>query len=299
MKVNWQGVFPAVMTQFKEDGGLDLDATEAHLEAMLEAGVSGFVMLGTMGENGSLEPDEKRAVVRMAAGFAKGRVPILVGIAESVAAAATRLAADCAEIGVDGLMVLPPMIYKSDRAETMAHLRRVAAASDLPIMIYNNPVTYGIDITPDMFAELADEPKFVALKESSDDVRRITDIVNVCGDRYLLFCGVDDIVLESQILGAVGWVAGLVGAFPREAVRMFELVRDGRIEEARAIYRWFMPMLHLDTDVKLVQYIKLAQQMAGYGTEHVRIPRMALSGDERLRVEAIVRQGLETRPNLA
>jgi len=298
MSVNWHGVFPAVMTQFTADGTLDLDATAAHMEAMLGAGVHGFVMLGTMGENASLEPEEKRAVVSMAVKEVAGRVPVLVGIAESVAAAATRMAADCAELGADGLMVLPPMIYKTDPRETMAHMRRVAGASDLPIMIYNNPVTYGIDVTPEMFVELADEPNLVALKESSDDPRRITDIVNACGDRYLLFCGVDDLILESQVLGATGWVAGMVGPFPREAVRMFELVAEGRIEEARAIYRWFMPLLHLDTDVKLVQYIKLAQQMAGYGTEHVRAPRMILEGEERARVEAIVRKGLETRPNV-
>jgi dihydrodipicolinate synthase/N-acetylneuraminate lyase len=299
MSVHWHGVFPAVTTQFKADGALDLTGTVAHMEAMLAAGVSGFVMLGTMGESASLEPEEKRVIVSMAIKEVAGRVPVLVGIAESVSAAAVRLAGDCAEFGADGLMVLPPMIYKSDPAETMAHLRRVAAASDLPIMIYNNPVTYGIDITPEMFSELADEPKFAAIKESSDDVRRITDIVNACGDRYLLFCGVDDLILESQILGATGWVAGLVGAFPREAVRMYELVLDGRIDEARAIYRWFMPMLHLDTHVKLVQYIKLAQAMAGYGSEYVRAPRLGLSGDERARVEAIVARGLETRPNLS
>ena len=296
--IDWAGIFPAVTTQFGADGALDLDGTAAHIDALIEAGIHGIVMLGTMGENGSLEAEEKRDVVRTAVETSSGRVPVLVGVAESVSAAACRLATDCEKLGADGLMVLPPMIYKSDGRETEAHLRTVAAASDLPIMIYNNPVSYGIDIPAESFARLSDEPKFVAIKESSDDPRRLTDIINACGDRYQLFCGVDDLALESLMLGAEGWVAGLVGAFPRETVRIYELAREGRMEEARAIYRWFMPMLHLDTHVKLVQYIKLAQQMAGYGTEYVRAPRLGLEGEERAYVEAIVQQGLETRPNI-
>ena len=197
------------------------------------------------------------------------------------------------------MMVLPGMVYKSDAGETMAHYRAVARATDLPVMCYNNPVSYGVDITPEMFAELADEPTLVAIKESSDDVRRLTDIVNCCGDRYVLFCGVDDLIVESVMLGAVGWVAGLVNALPEESVQLFELAAQGRMDEARALYRWFMPLLHLDCYVKLVQYIKLAQAMTGLGSETVRAPRRALEGDERARIMAIIQSALDARPRLA
>lgn len=199
----------------------------------------------------------------------------------------------------DGLMILPPMRYICDRRETIAHFREVAAATHLPIMLYNNPVAYGTDITPEIFAELADEPKFVALKESSDNVRRITDIRNLVGDRYKIFAGVDDLALESFILGAAGWVAGLVCAFPRETVALYTLATSGRIEEARALYRWFMPLLHLDVSTKFVQYIKLAEAIAGVGTEHVRAPRLPLAGEERRRIEEIIRSALAGRPQLS
>ena len=198
--------------------------------------------------------------------------------------------------GVNGLMLLPGMVYKSDPRETVAHYRTVAKAIDLPIMCYNNPVSYGVDITPEMFKELADEPKFVAIKESSENVRRITDLKNVCGDRYLLFCGVDDLILESIMLGAVGWVAGLVNAFPEENRLLWDLASSGKYEEAVKVYRWYTPLLHLDTHTKLVQYIKLAMAETGLGSETVRAPRLPLADTEREEVLAIIRKAMQTRP---
>lgn len=299
MTTNWHGVFPAVTTQFHDDQSLDLAAAETHLGVLLDAGVDGLIMLGTLGENCQLEADEKRAVVGTAVSASNGRVPVLVGVAETTTAAACRFAADCEGLGADGLMVLPGMVYRSDPRETLAHYRAVARASGLPIMVYNNPVSYGVDITPEMFAELAAEPTLVAIKESSENVRRITDLINTVGDRYILFCGVDDLVLESVMLGATGWVAGFVNAFPRESVELFALAAAGRYGEARALYRWFTPLLHLDTKVKLVQYVKFAQHLAGLGSEMVRQPRLPLDGEERAEVEALVRDAMACRPAIA
>ncbi len=299
MEATWAGVYPAVTTQFTSDQALDLEATKSHVKTLIEAGVHGLIMLGTVGENTALEPDEKRAVLTAALEAAGGRVPVLSGVAECSTARACRFAEDAEAIGLDGLMVLPAMIYKSDRRETLNHFRAVARASDLPIMCYNNPVSYGVDMTPEMFAELGDEPTVVAIKESSDDPRRLTDIVNCCGDRYILFCGVDDLALEAVMLGAVGWVAGLVNAFPQETMRLWALATAGRYGEARDLYRWFMPVLHLDCHVKLVQYIKLAQAMAGRGSETVRGPRMTLEGEERRRVAGVVQRALDSRPKMA
>ena len=299
MEVTWGGVFPAVTTQFKADQSLNLEATAAHVEHLIRAGVHGLIMLGSVGENTVLDPAEKRAVLATAIEAVQGRVPVLSGVAENSTGAACRFAAEAETAGVDGLMVLPAMIYKTDRGETMAHFRAVARASDLPIMCYNNPVSYGTDLTPEMFAELADEPTLVAIKESSDDVRRITDLVNLVGERYILFCGVDDLILEASLLGVSGWVAGLVNAFPEESVRLWDLAAAGRWAEARDLYRWFTPLLHLDVHVKLVQYIKLAQAMAGLGTETTRAPRLALEGDERQRIAAIIQTGLDARPRQA
>ena len=224
------------------------------------------------------------------------RVPVLTGVAECTTALACRFAADAKKIGVDGLMVLPAMVYKSDPRETIAHFRAVAKAGDLPILCYNNPVSYGVDITPGMFADLADEPRFVAIKESSENVRRITDLKNACGDRYILFCGVDDLVLESAYLGAVGWVAGLVNAFPKETRLLWDLASAGKRDEALKVYRWFSPLLHLDTKVKLVQYIKLAVHECGYGSELTRPPRLPLIGAEREQILGIIRRAMQTRP---
>jgi len=299
MAVAWQGVYPAVTTQFASDQSLDLEATVVHVEALIEAGVDGLVMLGTLGESTTLTVAEKEAILAATVDRVAGRVPVLTGVAECSTAMACGFAEAAQRIGVDGLMVLPAMVYKSDPRETMAHYRAVAGASDLPIMCYNNPVSYGIDITPEMFAELADEPMLVAIKESSDDPRRLTDIVNCCGDRYVLFCGVDDLVLEAALLGAVGWVAGLVNAFPHETMRLWRLAAAGSWTEARDLYRWFTPVLHLDCHVKLVQYIKLAQAMTGLGSETVRAPRQPLVGDERERIANIVKRAQESRPSLA
>lgn len=297
--IEWRGVFPAVTTQFKSDQSLDLAATSAHVDYLIKAGVHGLIMLGTVGENCSLAAEEKREVMKAAVATAKGRVPVLSGVAEYRTADGCRYAADMEKLGADGLMVLPAMVYKSDARETLTHFRSIAKASDLPIMVYNNPIVYGVDITPEMFAELADEPTIVAIKESSDDVRRLTDIVNATGERYTLLSGVDDLALESMMLGTVGWVSGLVNAFPAESMRLYELAQAGRFQEALPLYRWFMPLLHLDVSTKLVQYIKLAQAMAGLGTETVRAPRLVLEGEERKRVVAIIQQGLDNRPRLA
>ncbi len=297
MKVDWQGVFPAATTQFHEDESLNLEATLKHLDVMIDAGVHGMIMLGTVGENCSLDYDEKLEVLKRTVEHIDGRVPVLTGVAEYTTRLACRFAKDAQHIGVDGLMVLPAMVYKSDARETMAHFRTVAAASELPIMVYNNPVSYKVDITPEMFAELADVPSLVAIKESSEDVRRLTDLRNAVGDRYILFCGVDDVALESQMLGATGWISGLVNAFPAENRLLWDLATAGNYAEALNIYRWYMPLLHLDTDVKLVQYIKLAVQECGYGSEKTRAPRLPLVGEERERVLKIIREGIANRPN--
>ncbi len=298
MSVAWRGVFPAATTQFKADESLDLPTTLAHLDAMIEAGVHGMIMLGTVGENCSLEPAEKLDVLKATVDHIAGRVPVLTGVAESSTRVACKFAEAAKKVGVDGLMVLPAMVYKADGREAMAHFRAVAKATDLPIMIYNNPVSYNVDITPEQFAELADEPKFVAIKESSEDVRRITDLRNVVGDRYILFSGVDDLVLESILLGAEGWISGLVNAFPAENRLLWDLATAGRWDEAVKVYRWYTPLLHLDTHVKLVQYIKLAAQECGFGTEITRAPRLPLVGEERERVLGIIRKGIAARPKV-
>jgi 4-hydroxy-tetrahydrodipicolinate synthase len=297
MTISWRGVFPAATTEFRADQSLDLDGTVKHLAAMLRSGVHGLIVLGTVGENCSLDQREKLDVLRAAVDLAAGRVPVLAGVAECSTALACGFAAEAHKLGVNGLMVLPAMVYKSDALETMAHFRTVARAAELPILCYNNPVSYGVDITPSMFADLADEPRLVAIKESSDNVRRITDLKILCGDRYTLFCGVDDLILEARLLGATGWVAGLVNAFPLESVRLWELATCGRWDEAIELYRWFTPLLHLDTHVKLVQYIKLAAAQTGLGVETVRAPRLPLTGQEREDILGIIRRAIQTRPH--
>ncbi len=295
-RTSWSGVLPAVTTQFRADESLDIPATLRHLECLLEAGVHGIIMLGTVGENCSLRPSEKIDVLRATVEHVRHRVPVLTGVAEYTTGLACDFASSAKQAGVDGLMVLPAMVYKSDARETATHFRRVARATDLPIMCYNNPVSYGVDITPEMFAELADEPTLVAIKESSENVRRITDLRNVCGDRYLLFGGVDDLALESLMLGAIGWVSGLVNAFPAENRLLWDLATAGRYAEAVEIYRWYTPLLHLDTHPKLVQYIKLAMAEVGLGSETVRAPRLKLEGVEREQILAIIRKAVANRP---
>jgi len=295
----WTGVFPAATTQFNPDSSLNIESTLKHLDVMVDAGIHGLVMLGTVGENCSLESSEKVELLKATVEHINGRIPILTGVAEYTTAKACRYAEQASETGIDGLMVLPAMVYKTDERETVTHFREVAKATDLPIMIYNNPVSYGVDIKPETFVELADEPKFTTIKESSEDPRRITDLRNLCGDRYQLFAGVDDLVLESLILGIDGWVSGLVNAFPVENRLIWDLVLADRWREARDVYRWYTPLLKLDTLPKLVQYIKLAVQECGYGSELTRAPRLPIDGTEREEVLAIIRKGIETRPNPA
>ena len=294
----WSGVFPAVTTPLTDDLRLDREAMREQYRAQIDAGVHGLVVCGSLGESSTLTRGEKLDVLSAALEASEGRVPVLCGIAERATGEACRFAEDAAARGADGFMVLPPLLYVSDGPETLTYLREIARATDRPSMIYNNPPAYKVDVTPEMFAELGDEPNVVAIKESSDDVRRITDIKNLVGDRYQIFCGVDNIALEALVLGADGWLAGLVCAFPHETVAIYDLVRANRIQEAVEIYRWFMPLLHLDVSPKLVQNIKLAQALAGNGTEAVRPPRLPLAGAERDRVVATIERALATRPAL-
>jgi 1-pyrroline-4-hydroxy-2-carboxylate deaminase len=298
MSVSWRGVFPAITTQFRPDGALDLASTQRGIEAQIRAGVHGLIMLGTVGENCSLDPQEKRQILSATKEVAARKVPVLSGVAEYTTAQAAAFARDCEKIGIDGLMVLPGMVYKADEREALAHFRAVAAASGLPIMIYNNPPAYNVDVTPEGFKELASERRVVAIKESSEDTRRLVDIVNLTGDRYTLFCGVDDLLLENMLLGAVGWVSGLVNVFPKESVRLWELAAKGDWERAKAIYRWFMPTLHLDTSPKLVQMIKLGQQIVGNGSAVTRPPRLALEGEELKRVTRLYEEAIANRPTV-
>jgi len=299
MTLNWRGVFPAATTQFTADYAVDVDGTLRHLDWMIDAGVHGLILLGTVGENCSIEYQEKFDVLRAVIAHVNGRVPVITGVAEYTTSLACRYAEAAEAAGVDGLMLLPAMVYKSDPRETIAHFRAVASAVDLPIICYNNPVSYGVDITPEMFDELADEPRFVAIKESSENCRRITDIKNRCGDRYALFGGVDDLILESVMLGAVGWVSGLVNAFPAENRLLWDLAMAGRYEEAVELYRWYTPLLHLDTHPKLVQYIKLAMTVRGYGSEICRPPRLPLVEPERTQILSIIQRAIESRPSVS
>jgi 4-hydroxy-tetrahydrodipicolinate synthase len=294
----WQGVFPAVSTQFHQDQALDLEGTARHCEALIASGISGLIVAGSLGENQTLEAAEKRSLVAEIVKVAAGRVPVLSGVAEMSTAAACQYVRDCARLGASGFMVMPAMVYKADSREAMHHFRRVGTATDLPWMLYNNPVGYPVDITAAQFAELAEIGNLVAIKESSADPRRITELRIEVGDRYSLFVGVDDLVLETSILGIDGWVAGSGIAFPQENQYLWDLTRAGRWDEARSLYHWFYPLLKLDTHVKFVQYIKLAVQEAGLGREWVREPRLPLAGAERERVLGIIRHGIAHRPSL-
>ncbi len=294
----WAGVYTAITTKMDARQEVDLTAVRADVAFQIEAGVDGIICCGSIGEASTLTADEKMAIAGAVKEAAGGR-PVLLTVAEDSTRAAAVLAERAAAAGMDGLMLLPAMRYVSDRRETIQHFRTVARSSGLPIMVYNNPVAYAVDITPEMFAEMADEKNFVAIKESSGDVRRITDILNTVGNRYDIFTGVDDLALESLMLGAVGWVAGLVCAFPRETVAIHKLVAAGRIPEALEIYRWFMPLLHLDVSLRFVQNVKLAEAIVRGTSTVVRQPRLELQGAERDRVETIVRTALAKRPDLA
>jgi dihydrodipicolinate synthase/N-acetylneuraminate lyase len=298
-KLYWQGVFPAITTQFRQDQSLDLDATARHIEALIESGIAGLIVGGSLGENQTLDPSEKRSLVAEAVKVAAGRIPVLSGVAEMSTAAACQYVRDCEKLGASGFMIMPAMVYKADTAEALHHFRKVGAATSLPWMLYNNPVGYPVDITPVQFAELANIPNLVALKESSANTRRITELRIEVGERYAIFVGVDDLALESAVLGIDGWVAGSGIAFPKENQYFWELTRAKRWDEAREMYRWFYPLLKLDTHVKFVQYIKLAVQEAGLGREWVREPRLPLAGAERENVLKIIHHGLAHRPKLS
>lgn len=297
LKVDWSGVFPAVPTQFKDDFSLDIPATQKHVEVLLGEGIHGLIMLGTIGENCSLSLDEKIQVLKATKDVCKDSVPLLNGIAEFTTANACETAQAAAKACVDGFMLMPAMVYNSDRHETVNHFRTVAAATDLPIMCYNNPPVYRVDITPEMFEDLADVETIVCIKEAAGDTRRITDLFNKLGERYIIFSGLDDVALESIMLGCSGWISGLVDAFPRENRMMWDAAIAGDWQRGLEIYRWYMPMLHFDSHPKLVQYIKLACSEMGYGTETVRAPRLPLAGQQREDALQIIRQSAATRPS--
>ena len=296
--MNWSGVFPAATTQFKTDLSIDIDASQQVLDALVRDGVHGLVVLGTCGENNSLEADEKRQVLQAAVEVVAGRVPIVVGVSELTTPRAAAFAKDAQSLGADALMVLPAMVYVPTEAELEAHFRTVAQASALPIMLYNNPPAYRAAITLDVLARLADEPTIVAVKESAPDTRRFTDLARAFGERFILMAGLDDVALEGLLMGARGWVSGLTSAFPQESVALVAAVDRGDLEEARRIYRWFMPLLHLDAEHDLVQSIKLAEQIMGRGSERVRMPRLPLAGARRAQVVAMVEEAAATRPLL-
>ena len=298
MRNDWHGVYSAITTKLDDREDVDVDAVAEDVRFQIKAGVHGIVVCGSLGEASTLTADEKMDVLKAAKDAAAGRVPVVLTVSEDSTRAAAAIVERAGKAGADGLMVLPAMRYVATPHEVVAHYRTIASATDLDIMVYNNPVAYAIDITPAMFAEIADEPKFVAIKESSGDVRRITDIHNAVGDRYAIFTGVDDLAMESLMLGAVGWVAGLVCAFPRETVAIHELMRAGRIAEAREIYRWFMPLLHLDVSHRFVQNIKLTEHMVRGTATTVRAPRLELQGEEKARVEGIVAAAMKARPDL-
>ncbi|WP_296704919.1 dihydrodipicolinate synthase family protein [Algoriphagus sp.] len=296
--MNWKGVFPAVTTKFHADGSLDMDLFFKNIDFQIESGVHGIILGGTLGESSVLSQEEKITLTKETVDYVAGKVPVILNIAEGATQDALFWAAKAKELGASGLMMLPPMRYAADAREVVAYFKAVANSTDLPIMIYNNPVDYKTLVTIDMFVELADCPNIQAIKESTRDISNVTRMINRFGDRYQILCGVDTLAMEELLMGAVGWVAGLVCAFPKETVTIFNLVNDGKIEEAREIYRWFLPLLELDIHPKLVQYIKLAEFHCGVGSEYVRAPRLTLIGEERERIEKIIKDGISKRPSI-
>lgn len=298
MSFLWEGVMPALTTKFTANDELDLPLFKKNLEAQLAAGVTGIILGGTLGEASVLTTEEKEKLVKFAVAEVAGKVPVIINIAEGSTKEAIRQAELAKAWGAAGLMILPPMRYKSDHRETVTYFRTIAASTDLPIMIYNNPVDYKIDVTLDMFDELQSSKNITAIKESTRDVTNITRLINRFGDRYKILCGVDTLAMEELVLGADGLVAGLVCAFPAETVAIYKLVKAGKIAEATKIYRWFMPLLELDIHPKLVQYIKLAETQAGIGSEYVRAPRLIVEGEERVSVLKTINDGIAARPKL-
>ena len=298
MSFNWKGVFPALTTPFTELDELDLEMFNKNLEAQVSAGVNGIILGGTLGEASVLAIEEKERIVKFAIMQLNNSLPVVLNIAEGSTREAVKQAELAKKWGANGLMLLPPMRYKSDHRETVAYFNTVAEATDLPLMIYNNPVDYKIEVTLDMFDELQDCKNITAVKESTRDVTNVTRMKSRFGDRFKILCGVDTLALEELFLGADGWVAGLVCAFPKETVAIYKLLNAGKINKAIEIYRWFMPLLELDIHPKLVQYIKLAAQQTGIGSEYVRAPRLTLEGEERERILKIINDGISARPQL-
>ena len=289
---HWTGVFPAVTTKLFEDGSVDLVATQASIERLIQNGVSGVIVLPMLGENASLSPEERESVIRAAKEVVAGRVPLLSGLAEISTSNAVKSARLYQSYGAEGLMVFPSLAYMTDVQETVGWYKAVAAATDLPIMIYNNPIAYKVDVTPVVLRELVNVPTIQCIKEESGDIRRVTDIYNELGDRFSVFCGVDDLILESMALGTTGWVSGFTNAWPKECVGLFDKCAAGQFVEARMLYRLLTPAFHLDTDVKLVQYVKLAEHLVYGAPEWVRKPRLPLIGAERQRVIAIIQDAM-------
>jgi dihydrodipicolinate synthase/N-acetylneuraminate lyase len=298
VQITWQGVFPALLTPFTGDDHIDYDLFDKNLQAQVAAGVNGIILGGSLGEASSLLNEEKYALVKHAVARLGGRLPVVMNIAEQTTSAAIACAKAAENAGASGLMLLPPMRYKADDAETVTYFLAVANSTSLPIMIYNNPIDYKILVTLDMFAQLAVAPNIQAVKESTRDITNVTRMINRFGNRFSILCGVDTLALESILMGADGWVAGLVDAFPRETVAIYRLAKAGRMEEARAIYRWFMPLLELDIVPKLVQYIKMAAAANGIGSTNLRAPRLLPTGEELTHVNKVIADSLATRPAL-
>jgi len=296
MAVTWEGIFPALTTKFTTDDSLDLPMFQKNLDAQLAAGVNGIILGGTLGEASVLSTEEKKQLVTFALEKINNAVPVILNIAEGATKEALKQLQYATEWGVQGIMLLPPMRYKPDHRETVVYFKTLAEATDLPIMVYNNPVDYKTEITIEMFEELKDNENIQAVKESTRDVTNVTRMINRFGDRFKILCGVDTLAMEELCVGANGWVAGLVDAFPHETVAIYKLIKTGRLNEAATIYRWFMPLLELDIHPKLVQYIKLAEAAEGIGTEHVRAPRLPLTGDERKSILKIISDAQKNRP---
>jgi 4-hydroxy-tetrahydrodipicolinate synthase len=299
LSCTWSGVFPAATTQFDAQFGVDYAATQRVQDALVRDGVHGLVLMGTVGEGNSLSAQEKRQVLAGAVEVAAGRVPVVVGVSEFTTATAVEFVRDAERIGADGFMVLPAMVYVPTSTELETHFRRIAQATSKPIMLYNNPPSYRVSIGLDTLARLADLPNVVALKESAPDTRRFTDLANAFGDRFTLFAGLDDVAFEGLQLGAKGWVSGLTNVFPEESLALYAALAAGRLDEARRLYRWFMPLLHLDADPDLVQSIKLCEQLMGRGSERVRLPRLPLEGARREQVTQLLHSARASRPTRA
>lgn len=296
--VSWKGVYPAVLTPFKDDDSIDFKTFKINLEAQIDAGIDGIILSGSLGEASTLTESEKKALLQFTKDMVAGKLPLVMNISELSTKAAINAAKDAEQNGADGLMLLPPLCYKADDKETVEYFRAVAKNTSLPIMIYNNPIDYKVLVSLDMFEELAEVSNIQAVKESTRDISNITRMFNRFGNRYKVLCGVDPLAMESLCMGADGWVAGLVDAFPRETVAIYRLIKAGYYQDALKIYRWFLPVLELDIYPKLVQYIKLASVLSGIGTENVRGPRLPIEGKEREQVLSIIKEALENRPEL-